>query len=368
MRKGENIYLRKDGRWEGRYSKGRKIDGKIKYGYIYGKSYTEVREKMFPLRIQYHTIQKVHGVSSETFEEWVIHWLSHIQQEVKPATFSSYYYKIHKYVLPIIRDIPLNELSKEQGKKILMKLYGKLARTTIHVIFRILNKCLNYAKKSGKIFSNPFYNIQLPKAKKKKVSALTRSEQKKLMEMALAEKKEKGLPVLLALHSGMRIGEISALRWSDIDFDANLIHVANTYQRIGLSHGKKRTQLLFADSKTEASVRMIPMASSLKKLLLNHKKKAKGEFVFSTNGQPSEPRLLTYYFHKIRIKANLPQIHFHQLRHTFATRCLEMKGDISSVSALLGHASTQMTLDTYANALLEQRYQVIEKMETWMSK
>lgn len=367
MRKGENIYLRKDGRWEGRYSKGRKSNGKIKYGYVYGKSYTEVRQKIFPLRIQYHTIQQVQGFANETFEEWASYWLSYVQHDVKPSTFSSYYYKMNNYVLPMIKDVPLNELSLEQGKKILQNINGKLAKSTIQVIFRILNKCLNYAKKCGKIFSNPFSNLQLPKAKKTKVSALTRSEQKKLMSTALAEKNGSGILVLLALHSGMRIGEISALRWSDIDFDSGLIHVNNTYQRIGISQGKQKTQLVFASSKTEASIRVIPIGRTLKKLLIDHKKGSTGEFVFSTNGQPCEPRLLTYHFHKIRLKADLSQIHFHQLRHTFATRCLESKGDISSVSALLGHASTQMTLDTYVNALLEQRYQVIARMEQWIN-
>lgn len=178
MRKGENIYLRKDGRWEGRYSKGRKSNGKIKYGYVYGKSYTEVRQKIFPLRIQYHTIQQVQGFANETFEEWASYWLSYVQHDVKPSTFSSYYYKMNNYVLPMIKDVPLNELSLEQGKKILQNINGKLAKSTIQVIFRILNKCLNYAKKCGKIFSNPFSNLQLPKAKKTKVSALTRPEQK----------------------------------------------------------------------------------------------------------------------------------------------------------------------------------------------
>lgn len=363
MRKGENIYLRKDGRWEGRYSKGRKIDGKIKYGYVYGKSYTEVRQKMFPLKIHYFTIQQTHGSSNEVFEEWASYWLSYIQQEVKPSTYSSYYYKITKYVLPTLKDVPLNELSLDHGKEMLKKFNCRLARSTIQVIFRILNKCLNYAKKCGKIVSNPFVNLQLPKVKKKKVEALSRTEQKKLMNIALDEGNGKGLPVLLALHSGMRIGEISALRWADIDFDSGLIHVSHTYQRIVVPYGEQRTQLNFASSKTEASLRVIPMSKSVKKLLKNHRKKSKGEFVFSHSGKPYEPRLLTYYFHKIRLKANLTHIHFHQLRHTFATRCLESRGDISSVSALLGHASTQMTLDTYVNALLEQRYQVIEEME-----
>ncbi|MBU5362860.1 site-specific integrase [Enterococcus raffinosus] len=363
MRKGENIYLRKDGRWEGRYSKGRKSNGKIRYGYVYGKTYTEVRQKLFPLRIHYATIQQIQGNSSETFEEWVSYWLKHVQYEVKPSTFASYYYKIYKYVLPTLKDVPLNELSIEQGRDILKELSQKLARSTIHVIFRILNKCLNHAKKTKKILSNPFESLQLPKVKKKKVEALSRSEQKKLMKTALNERKGNGLPVLLALHSGMRIGEISALRWSDIDFESSLIHVNHTYQRIGISKGNKKTQLNFASSKTEASIRVIPISHALRRLLLAHRKISKGEFVFSHNGKPCEPRLLTYYFHKVRSKANLPHIHFHQLRHTFATRCLESKGDISSVSALLGHASTQMTLDTYVNALLEQRYLVIEKME-----
>ena len=101
--------------------------------------------------------------------------------------------------------------------------------------------------------------------------------------------------------------------------------------------------------------------------MLNHRKESKGSFVFSTNGQPCEPRLLTHHFHRIRLKAGLIKIHFHQLRHTFATRCLEAKKDISSVSALLGHASTQMTLDTYVDAMLEQRFQVIDELDQFIS-
>ena len=362
MRKGENIYLRKDKRWEGRYPKGRKSDGKIKYGYVYGKTYTEVRQKLFPLRLKYHTIQEIHGTSSETFAEWSTYWLSVVMENVKPSTFSSYYYKLEKYILPIIKDIPLNELKSEQGKSLLLALQNKLSRSTILVVFRILNKCLNHAKKCGRIITNPFSDIQLPKARRKKVDALSRSEQNQLMDVAKKEKKGRGVPVLLALHSGMRIGEIAALRWSDVDLENNLIHVNHTYQRISGIDPTKKTCLVFTDSKTETSIRVIPIGKSLKKMLVNYKKQSRGEFVFSTNGQPSEPRLLTYHFHQIRKKANLQRIHFHQLRHTFATRCLEAKGDISSVSAILGHASTQMTLDTYASALLEQRIQVISQM------
>ena len=367
MRKGENIYLRKDGRWEGRFPKGRKVNGRIKYGYVYGKSYTEVKMKLYPLRIQYQSLQQIRGSSTETFEDWSVEWLYEVQDEVKPSTLSSYYYKLRKYILPKIKDIPLNELTLDTGKCLLKDLQKQLARSTVQVIFRILNKCLNRAKKKGKINANPFSELIIPKAKQSKIRALTLKEQRKMMSVASHEKKGYGIPALLALQSGMRIGEIAALQWSDIDFDTNLISVAHTYQRIPAIKEFKKTRLIFTDSKTEASVRVIPISIELKNLLLKHRKHSKGNFVFSTKGKPCEPRLLTYHFHRIREKAKLVTIHFHQLRHTFATRCLEANKDISSVSALLGHASTQMTLDTYVDAMLEKRYQVIEEMTRLIS-
>jgi len=367
MRKGENIYLRKDGRWEGRYPKGRKFNGRIKYGYIYGKTYTEVKQKLYPLKMQYETLQHVHGYSADTFEEWTKEWFDEVQEEVKPSTLSSYHYKLEKYIFPMIKDVSLNEISIDTGKKLLKNLQMNLANSTIQVIFRILNKCLNHARKVGKIVSNPFSDLKIPKAKNTKVRALTLSEQRRMMQAAANERRWYGIPALLALHSGMRIGEIAALKWEDIDFETNLIHVQHTYQRIKTSEMERKTQLIFTNSKTEASVRVIPMGATLKRLLTKHRKQSKSDFVFSTNGHPCEPRLLTHHFHKICSKAKLSNIHFHQLRHTFATRCLEAKKDIPSVSALLGHASTQMTLDTYVDAMLEQRYQMINEMEKLIS-
>ncbi|MBO0455124.1 tyrosine-type recombinase/integrase, partial [Candidatus Enterococcus murrayae] len=271
MRKGENIYLRKDGRWEGRYPKGRKSNGKLRYGYIYGRSYTEVKQLLYPLRIHYHSLQKIQGSSAETFEEWSVEWLAEVQSEVKPSTLSSYYYKLSKYVLPIIKNISLNELSLETGKSLLQELQKKLARSTVQVIFRILNKCLNQAKKVGKLNMNPFAELKIPKAKQSKIRALSMTEQKKVMKVAAKEKKGYGIPTLLAMYSGMRIGEIAALKWEDIDFDENLIYVRHTYQRIPAVNARRRTQLIMADSKTEASLRIIPMSKTLKKMLLTHR-------------------------------------------------------------------------------------------------
>ena len=364
MRRGENIYKRKDGRWEGRYKKGYKANGKIKYGYIYGKTFTEVRLSLYSLKVQYYTQQEIHGNACIPLVEWGQAWLLAIHKEVKPSTNSSYRYKLEKYVFPYIGEVFLNEITLETGKQLIQWWQEKgLQPTTMQVILRITNKCLNYAKKEQKIKENPFLELKLPKVKAKPIRALTKKEQTKLEKAALKEKKHRGLPTYLALNTGLRIGEISALRWSDIDFERNLIHVVHTYQRIPLSLKDKKTQLMLGPTKSDSGIRSIPMTKALAKELLKLCKKSKSSFVFSTKNDPMEPRLLTYHFHRIRKKCGLEEIHFHQLRHSFATRCLEVQSDILSVSAMLGHASTKLTLDTYADSMMEQRIEVIYRME-----
>lgn len=364
MRRGENIYWRKDKRWEGRYPKGKKANGKTKYGSVYGKTLQEVREKLYPLKIKYQLIKQDQGEVAISFYEWGYQWLKEVQSKVKQSTYANYEHKLVHYVLKAIGDVGLNELDEKTGEKLLAALQQQeLKPSTIHAIFRITNQCINLAIRKKMIKENPLAWVQLPKIEKVKNQALTRQEQKQLEKVAVAEENGKGLPTLLALHSGLRIGEIAALAWRDIDFENNLIHVKATFQRVFSLLEDKKTELIYTSSKTASSARPIPMSQTLRKLLLKHRKNSKGEFVLSSRYQPLEPRLLTYHFHRIRAKAGLINVHFHQLRHTFATRCLESQGDIVSVSALMGHSSTQMTLDTYAGSLMEQQIQVVQQME-----
>ncbi|EOH97728.1 tyrosine-type recombinase/integrase [Enterococcus pallens] len=364
MRRGENIYRRKDKRWEGRYPKGKKANGKTKYGSVYGKSLQEVRAKLYPLKIKYQLIQTVQGEAAIPLNEWGYRWLQEVKPGVKPSTYANYEHKLVHYVLSVIGPYNLNELDEAVAEELLTTLVEQdLKPSTIQVIFRITKQCINHAIRKKLIKENPFGLIKLPKVEKNRNQALTKQEQKRLETVALKEEKGQGLPTLLALHAGLRIGEISALTWQDIDFNNNLIHVHSTFQRIfGVYNGRK-TELLYSSSKTATSTRSIPMSQAVKNQLLQHKEQADGPYVFCRKHRPWEPRLLTYHFHRIRKKAGLTHVHFHQLRHTFATRCLESQGDIMSVSALLGHSSTQMTLDTYAGTLVEQRIQVVAQME-----
>lgn len=364
MRRGENIYQRKDGRWEGRYQKGKKADGQTKYGYVYGKSLREVRMKLYPLKVRFQTIQSMQGSSCIPLEEWGWQWLRTIKKDVKMSTYANYQYKLTKYVFPFIGDCSLNELTYETGNKLVQQwgLYG-LKSSTMKVIMQILAQCLSKAKKGEFIKENPFSSVKLPKERKQKIRSLTEKEQEKLETAALNVSGVRGLPTYLALNTGLRIGEIAALRWTDIDFERNLIQVSHTYQRVGSVNGLRKTQLVYGTVKTDASTRLVPFGTGLKGKLLRLKRQSTSQFVFSTHDRPMEPRMLTYYFHQLRRKAGVQDIHFHQLRHTFATRCLEAQGDILSVSALLGHTSTQLTLDTYADSMIEQRMKVIVQLD-----
>lgn len=362
-RKGENIYKRKDGRWEGRYKKGRKTNGQIKYGYIYGKTYTDVKHRLYAYKLKYQQLIQINGSSVLSYEEWGLLWLTQRQSTIKPSTYSTYFYKLKNYVFPVIGSYSLNQLSPANLQKLVNHWQEQsLKPTTIHVLYQIVKKSLLDATLQGYLLQTPCTNIHLPRKSHHKVLALTFSEQKSLEHVAKKSPLHKGLPILLALHTGMRIGEIAALKWTDINWNKRIINVSQTYQRLPIGFGKQRTSLLLDQSKTTGSIRLIPIGANLYKYLKRWAKRSQSAYVCSKKSYPAEPRLLTYYFHKIRQKCELTSIHFHQLRHTFATRCIEAKADIVSVSRLLGHASSQTTLDIYTDSLLETRQLIINRM------
>lgn len=364
-KKGENIYYRKDERWEGRYHKGRKSNGKIKYGYVYGETYQEVREKLDPLKKNAEITFKLYGKSVVVFQEWSLQWLEEISTTLKPATYASYSHKLRKYLWKQFGDLSMYQMDDSAIYRAIETWQSDgLSLSSIKVFFRLLNQAMIYAVKQGLVEKNPCTSVELPKYRKEKVRALTRSEQARLEKTVEADGDTRAKAASLALGTGMRIGEIAALKWTEVDLEHNIIHVNQTYQRVTLG-GRKRTSLQLGSAKSQASQRVIPMSPKIHDLLENIKKQADetSEFVFTTRGKACEPRLLTYHFHRLREKANLANIHFHQLRHTFATRCLEATGKILSVSRMLGHSSAQLTTDIYYDSMLTERVEVILAME-----
>lgn len=362
-RRGENIYKRKDGRWEGRYIKGRKQNGKIIYGYVYHKKYSDVKQQLIQCKALHQDENKSTHVYTETVGCWIEDWLNtEVKKRVKSSTFASYQYKINHYVVPYIGDELLQKLSEKTLQNwVNLLIEQKLSSVTIRLIVQIFRMSIKHAQKRQVLLNDPTKNLFIPKTKKRKIHALSVKEQKKLETVASTT--TKGASILISLYTGLRIGEISALKWSDIDFSRQVIYVQRTLQRIPLSKNGNETQLVIQEAKTVGSERVVPFSKRLKLYLLDLKAKSKSLFVVATKTKALEPRSITYHFRKILENVGLTHLHFHQLRHTFATRALEIGGDIASISALLGHHSSKFTLDVYTDSLLHQRENISKKIE-----
>lgn len=365
VKKGENIYKRKDGRWEGRYIKERNAKNKIVYGYIYGRHYSEVKEKLTVVKAKYllsdFTITSYNGTVENFLGNWM---MSTMKYTIKPTTYSNYIRLIKRHIIPNMGDTKLQKVDQEDIQNLVYQMaQQQFASGTIRNVFNILKKALDVAVKQNYLYENPCKNVILPKTTTKKVSALSLTDQRKIELLALKELDCS--PIILALYSGMRIGEISGLRWEDIDFDKSIIHVKRTITRITNEHSTlTKTEVVEGTPKSNNSERIIPLASNLAKYLLEKKKYSSSIYVISCNGGLTEPRTINYRFKKIVAKLGFTDIRFHSLRHTFATRCLEQGVDIASLSQILGHHSTKLTLDTYADSLLENRQAAIATIDT----
>ena len=172
-----------------------------------------------------------------------------------------------------------------------------------------------------------------------------------------ASKSREGIAVLLSLYAGLRIGEICALKWDDIDFEEGFITISRTRQRVKTESKdtRSKTVVIESDTKTHSSRRTIPLLGFLAVTLSEHKREVGGDYVITSNGEAVEPRTIQYRFGVLLKKAKVRPVNFHVLRHTFATQCLESGMDVVTLSGIMGHASSKMTLDRYGHSRMEHK-------------
>ena len=199
---------------------------------------------------------------------------------------------------------------------------------------------------------------------KQKIEVLTKEEHKKALEYVKNNFTFRNLGIMICLSTGLRIGEVCALTWSDIDIDKGIITVNKTIQRIYIMEdGIKRTELIIDLPKTMNSAREIPLTKDLTNILKPLKKVANENYYIITNEEkPTEPRTYRSYYVKFMTKLKLPLIKFHGLRHTFATRCIEGNADVKTVSVMLGHSNVSTTMNLYVHPNAEQKKSVIDKV------
>ena len=363
-RKGENIYLRKDGRWEGRYIKGRKPDGKPKFGSIYGKSYSDVKIRLVHIKSELYqddTSLIIYG--NGTLHDWLEYWLEAIvRQNIKDSTYFSYRRILETHIYPYLGEKNIQKLSCENIQQTVDVLMKGISAGTLNNVCRLLKSALCTAFERGVIKMNPYHSIKKPKVHRARPRVLTRNEQEILERML---RQENSFEYLLCLYTGLRVGELSALRWEDVDLENNILHINRTAQRLASSQMKnKKTRLAVGTPKSVSSARQIPLPAFIADILREQKaNKATGTgfLLPGRNGLCRDPRSIQQKFNTICTKAGLDHVHMHTLRHTFATRCLENGVRYDILSDLLGHSSVRITLDYYVHCSMQDKRESMER-------
>lgn len=366
-RKGENIYKRKDGRWEARYIKAYSLDGKAKYGYCYAASYREVKEKVSSIKEgSFFDQPAAAGNARKRFAVCCDEWLKLNRLKVKESTYVKYYAMIRNHIVPELGECFVSAITSftVEGFSQHLLFEEELSPKTVKDILVLLRSILNYTQKSlGGTMAD--VEITYPKEVKKEMRVLTREEQKRFTEYLLTDMDRIRFGILLTLMTGLRIGEICALRWSDISLQEKVIRVGATMQRIKNMDEQpaRKTKIIISDPKSDASVRLIPLTDYAVELCRMFDARSADAFVLS--GSPEyyvEPRVLQYKLAQFAKECGLEGVHYHTLRHSFATRCVELDFEIKSLSEILGHSSTKITLDRYVHTSMELKRNNMNKL------
>lgn len=364
MRNTMNIYRRKDGRYEGRIPIGYDDYGKIKYRYLYAKSLSEIKEKM--LCAYAGKGKPTPEPCDKTFKELCAEWLASAKLRVKHSSYCCYEKLIYRHILPYFGNIGyetlgtsiINEFSDymlELGKS---NGFGGLSAKSVHDILVVMRSVAKYAEREYG-YRNPMLNISMPKSENNEPEVFSKEERVKLQNYLQSNLNESNMGILLTMYSGLRIGELCALTWNDIDFKNGVIRISKALQRVPDSSGKGRTAITITSPKSKSSVRDIPIPSFIMEIL----KQNKGfGYILSGNNKPIEPRTMQNCFKAVLRECSVRNANFHLLRHTYATVCIESGFDAKTVSELLGHSNVNITLNRYVHSSMEMKKQCVERL------
>ena len=368
-RRGESIFKRKDGRWEARYPTGKNDKGKTLYHSVYARSYKEAKEKRNMYIVASAAEENSAKAMQITFREVLQLWLKSNRAKLKEQTCEKYNSCMDNHIIPCLGDMEFAALTSTVVNDFLYqkqnsgRLDGKggLSKNYVRMISIIVNSAISFGIAEG--FRPPMGGkLYKPKIEKKHIRALQPWEQSRLENALGSDLHGAGLAIYLSLHTGLRIGEICSLRWSDIDFQSKMIHVKSSVARLD-QNGK--TRIVIGSPKTASSNRVIPLTNCLAEILSAEYNQSKSVFVVGTVAGDCflSPRTLENRYKAILKRAGISPVPFHSLRHTFATRCIESGMDIKSLSEILGHSSVSITLDIYVHPSMELKRTCMERLE-----
>lgn len=304
------------------------------------------------------------------YREWSgTYLLYYVQPTSKSRTYEQYVYLIQKHILPYIGEKELAEITALDLQRVVSQLLragnlvtGKgLASSTVNTIVTVMRGSFREARAAGEIASDPSLELRRPTVRQKQIESFSDEEQKRI-EYIASHSKPKMLGVILCLYTGMRIGELLALEWDDVDFYKNMIHISKTC-RDG-RHGEGR---ITDTPKTIKSRRSIPLSEPMLKLLFYAKQRSISQYVISEKGHPISVRSYQRSFQLLLRHANVPHKGFHALRHTFATRAAECGMDAKTIADVMGHKNPTVTLNLYVHSMAAHKADMMNRVGTLIS-
>ena len=294
------------------------------------------------------------------FEKISAEWLEYKKNNVKESTYYSYMYNIERYLKPFFKQRNIEEITNYND--FIQELKEKYAPETIKRIINVLKSILKYYQEEYNVVLK-IKKITLPKAEKRKVKILSHKEKEKLEKYCLRVNTLKSLGIIICLNTGLRIGEICALKWKNIDLEEKRIYIEQTIQRVYIKQDKK-SRIILDKPKSTYSIRTIPMNKKVYNILKSIQKNYKENDFFLTGESRKfvEPRNYQHNFQMFLKNSKIKHYKFHSLRHTFATACIEVGMDIKSLSEILGHSNTTITLDIYVHSSDKIKKKYLEKL------
>ncbi len=350
-RRGENIRKRKDGRWEGRYSY--RLNGKKITKSVYARSYLESKKKLADAKsnIKLSITDNLHHINPQLhFGILAEQWLEQVKQNRKPSTYSKYK-AIYKKYLIVLKDYSIFCVNIEVITEKIFNQQMIISDSLKKTIIMITNQIIKYSNKS---YSNTIDTITFQgPSKKKNIEIFNRLEQQRLLDYLNENQDSYTIGIMICLSTGLRLGEICSLKWSDIDFENRIISINSTVQRLTVDGYETKTILYEGTPKSECSIRDIPIPDELISMIRSIP--SEGNYLIAGN-KPVEPRTyekkLVSYIEKA---GNIEKRNFHALRHTFATNCIESGMDVKSLSEILGHSDVHTTLNKYVHPTTEAK-------------
>ncbi len=347
----------KNGRWIAQAT----IDGKRKS--FYGKTRTEANKKLTDA-IKQNEQGTYIDPSKLTLGEWLDKWLmTYKMPSLKPKTIEGYYHMMELHVKPELGKIKLKDLTADRIQNHYRdKTKAGYSSKTVKHIHTIIHDALKHAVRMGELFRNVSDHAILPKQETiKPMRVLTKEEQQKFMDTCKAQPHDGGLAFILDLATGLRLGELLAVTWDDIDIEAGVLKVSRNISRI-MNMDTKKTEIMEGTPKTKAGKRSIPIPTSVFEMLKAYKPEdeRKGLLFPSSAGTPIEPRNMQRKFYNMIEKAEIEKANIHALRHTYCTRLLESGVQPNTAKELMGHSSIQVTLDIYGHVMPEMKHSAVD--------